>query len=938
MDGMGAQARQDRGVQPPAARRDRHRASTSCVGDLSILPHVRYCITLDSDTRLPRDARAGADRHHRCTRSTSRRFDPRRGASPKATASCSRASASRCRAPPARCSRGVYAGHTGVDPYTTAVSDIYQDLFGEGHLHRQGPLPRRRVHRRRSTAACRRTRCSRTICSKACTRGSRWSPTSSWSTTIPPTRAGARAPPAPLGARRLADPAVAVPVGADARSASSATSLPLISRWKILDNLRRSLSRRAARPARRRLDHPAGPSVVLDAAGAGGARLGTLLTLAAAAGRVRGCGNRSRCSCAAPREDIADGARAGIADADAAAVPRVGDGARHHPHADRAWSITQRRLLEWETAASVGGGSAGLDGRTALRLFIVEMAASPLIAAGCSRRSSAVARGRAHGRVAVPAGFGLRRPQSRTVLSRPVGPPAALAQRRTTRRRLAPDRAKNWHYFETFVDPAEQLAAARQLPGGAGRRGWRAAPRRRTSAWACCRRSRRMTSDSSTTGELVERLERDARHASKRLERHEGHLLNWYDTHTLAPLWPRYVSTVDSGNLVAALIDARPGAAEALARNARRDASAARGPGRRRRVVRASRPAIARAVTASRRPSLGHRRRRVGDRRSSGRRLAGRTLTLETAFADELGDGARPAAGRARRRRRSRSELDAAPLSTVAPARVHCRRLSAPHRPTVPAGTRSPSRAARRALADSMRFGFLYDRQPASLRDRLSPRRCRRPGRLDAVVLRPAGIGGAAGQLRRHRERRRAAAPLVSPRSAARRASTASPTLLSWSATMFEYLMPSLLMRSFPDTLLDQTSRARRAAADPVRPSSAACRGASRSRRTTCADRHGNYQYKAFGVPGPRPQARPGRRPRGRAVRHRAGAASWTPTAAAANLDSARPRWRRWSASATTRPSTTPRASRYESDERDAQPPRPPHGVVVRTSWRTTRA
>jgi cyclic beta-1,2-glucan glucanotransferase len=26
----------------------------------------------------------------------------------------------------------LYAGHTGVDPYTTAVSDLYQDLFGEG--------------------------------------------------------------------------------------------------------------------------------------------------------------------------------------------------------------------------------------------------------------------------------------------------------------------------------------------------------------------------------------------------------------------------------------------------------------------------------------------------------------------------------------------------------------------------------------------------------------------------------------------------------------------------------------------------------------------------------------------------------------------------------------------------------------------------------------
>ena len=38
-----------------------------------------------------------------------------------------------------------------------------------------------------------------------------------------------------------------------------------------------------------------------------------------------------------------------------------------------------------------------------------------------------------------------------------------------------------------------------------------------------------------------------------RMERYEGHLLNWYDTRTLEPLNPRYVSTVDSGNLVASL-------------------------------------------------------------------------------------------------------------------------------------------------------------------------------------------------------------------------------------------------------------------------------------------------------------------------------------------------------------------------------------------------
>ncbi|MGH8726644.1 MAG: GH36-type glycosyl hydrolase domain-containing protein [Burkholderiales bacterium] len=38
-----------------------------------------------------------------------------------------------------------------------------------------------------------------------------------------------------------------------------------------------------------------------------------------------------------------------------------------------------------------------------------------------------------------------------------------------------------------------------------------------------------------------------------KLERFEGHLLNWYNTATLEPLHPRYVSLVDSGNLIAAL-------------------------------------------------------------------------------------------------------------------------------------------------------------------------------------------------------------------------------------------------------------------------------------------------------------------------------------------------------------------------------------------------
>jgi hypothetical protein len=56
--------------------------------------------------------------------------------------------------------------------------------------------------------------------------------------------------------------------------------------------------------------------------------------------------------------------------------------------------------------------------------------------------------------------------------------------------------------------------------------------------------------------DAVRRLERSLLTIS-RLDRHLGHLYNWYDIDTLQPLSPRYVSTVDSGNFVAHLMVAR---------------------------------------------------------------------------------------------------------------------------------------------------------------------------------------------------------------------------------------------------------------------------------------------------------------------------------------------------------------------------------------------
>ncbi len=105
--------------------------------DEKFLSQIRYVITLDSDTQLPRDAarRLVGTAIHPLNRA---RFDPslKRVTSgygilqPRVSVSLESASRSRF----AR----IFSGNTGIDPYTTAVSDVYQDLFGEGNYTGKG--------------------------------------------------------------------------------------------------------------------------------------------------------------------------------------------------------------------------------------------------------------------------------------------------------------------------------------------------------------------------------------------------------------------------------------------------------------------------------------------------------------------------------------------------------------------------------------------------------------------------------------------------------------------------------------------------------------------------------------------------------------------------------------------------------------------------------
>ena len=63
--------------------------------------------------------------------------------------------------------------------------------------------------------------------------------------------------------------------------------------------------------------------------------------------------------------------------------------------------------------------------------------------------------------------------------------------------------------------------------------------------------------------ELIDRFEKILNTIEK-LEKWNGHLLNWYNTKTLKPLFPKYISTVDNGNFLAYAITAREGIKEIL--------------------------------------------------------------------------------------------------------------------------------------------------------------------------------------------------------------------------------------------------------------------------------------------------------------------------------------------------------------------------------------
>ena len=130
MDGLGAQARQTGGFQSPAARPGRNTIPTQ-VGDASILTDIKYVITLDADTSLPQGSanRLIATLAHPLNHAEF-------AADGRSVVAGYTVLQPRVAIKPTSANRSlfsqIFAGNAGFDLYSFAVSDVYQDLFGEG--------------------------------------------------------------------------------------------------------------------------------------------------------------------------------------------------------------------------------------------------------------------------------------------------------------------------------------------------------------------------------------------------------------------------------------------------------------------------------------------------------------------------------------------------------------------------------------------------------------------------------------------------------------------------------------------------------------------------------------------------------------------------------------------------------------------------------------
>ena len=787
---------------------------------------VRYVITLDADTRLP----IGAARRlvgkiaHPLVRP---RFDPQVGRVVRGHAILQpRVTPSLPLRDGGSLFQRVFSGPNGLDPYAIVVSDVYQDLYEEGSYFGKGiydvdafeaslvqrfPVSTVLSHDLLEGIFARAGLASDIEVVEefpsrydvAASRQHRWV----------------------RGDWQLL-PWI---FGRGPRRSRRRTAIPLTGRWKLIDNLRRSLSAPATLLTLLIAWLTTAPvALAWTLFVLGLIVLPTLIpALASLVPRRTGVSLRSHWRGVARDVDLGIVQSAFLLTFLAHQAWLMVDAIGR-----TVWRlfVRRKRLLEWVTTAQTSGEN-GFDNRT----LTIQMAASAVAIAVAGVAIAFIGRGT----WVVAAPFGalwLFSPLVARWASEPPPNDGALRVTAEDTRTLRLAARRTWRFFETYVTQAdnflppdnfqedpEPVVAHRTSPTNIGLY-LLSIVAARDFGWI-------------GTTEAVERLEATFATLDK-MERQRGHYFNWYDTQDLRPLEPRYISSVDSGNLAGHLI--------ALAHALREFARAPLAPSWRDGIIdvadllgtiatgdgRTSVPAQMTALLDDLRDGSGDASQDVAARLTALEIAAAKVRTLSEDTGPDTIYWADALLATVQSHKRD-AQLGAAaeeddPLA-IAAARLRHRLETLADRAV--------------DMFNAMEFGFLFDqsRLLLSIGYRVNDASLD-PNFYDLLASEArlaSFIAIAKGDIpARHWFRLgRTLTPLPG-----------GSALISWSGSMFEYLMPSLVMRAPAGSLLAETNRLvvrrQRAYADGL----GVPWGISES-AFSARDIERTYQYSSFGVP-----------------------------------------------------------------------------------------
>ena len=519
------------------------------IGDLSLLRTVRFVITLDSDTELPRGSahRMIGALAHPLNQAI---IDPEKNVvvagygilQPRVDISVQCTTKSRLAA--------IFAGETGLDPYTRAISDVYQDLYGEGSFTGKGIYEVDTMDRVLYGRFPRNALLSHDLIEGAYARAGLVSDTAviedypshysaysrrkhrwlrgdwqilEWLTDTVPEESGARVP----------------------------NPISLVSRWKIFDNLRRSL----VEPATFTLllygwfvmNHPVWWTLAAIAILFVPAWVELLfgLTRALLTGQLRvardAFGNlfNSNFTVLLTLTLLAHQTLLSLDAVVRALVRRL---------------VTRERLLEWETAEQ----AEFKKNRTPIDRYIdwtPFLAAALAIALWLARPHALV--------VASPILmlWACSKPLALWLNASPIEPAPEMSERDEWL--LHKSALYIWRYFAELSNEEQHWL----VPDNVQAEPEKIAASISPTNVGLLLNARQVANELGyiTPPEMVGLTQKTLATVDQ-LQKYRGHLLNWYDTRTLDPKPPYFVSSVDSGNLVASLWTLRQGLRECLRR------------------------------------------------------------------------------------------------------------------------------------------------------------------------------------------------------------------------------------------------------------------------------------------------------------------------------------------------------------------------------------